>query len=128
MKKLVYTLTAIAALLSSCVKSADEQIVVEKSSTVTIEALAAESRTYIEGTEIRWAERGEQLNIIYFADESTTRRQSATHEDYTITNNCAEFTADITTTDGATKYTFGAFYPYAYKSTLSSVSLTVPQE
>ena len=128
MKKLVYTLTAIAALLSSCVKSADEQIVVEKSSTVTIEALAAESRTYIEGTEIRWAERGEQLNIIYFADESTTRRQSATHEDYTITNNCAEFTADITTTDGATKYTFGAFYPYAYKSTTSSVNLTVPQE
>ena len=128
MKKLVYTLTAIAALLSSCVKSADEQIVIEKSSTVTIEALAAESRTYIEGTEIRWAERGEQLNIIYFADESTTRRQSATHEDYTLTNNCAEFTADITTTDGATKYTFGAFYPYAYKSTLSSVSLTVPQE
>mgnify|MGYP002519343260 CR=1 FL=1 len=128
MKKLVYTLTAIAALLSSCVKSADEQIVIEKSSTVTIEALAAESRTYIEGTEIRWAERGEQLNIIYFADESTTRRQSATHEDYTITNNCAEFTADITTTDGATKYTFGAFYPYAYKSTTSSVNLTVPQE
>ena len=128
MKKLVYTLTAIAALLSSCVKSADEQIVIEKSSTVTIEALAAESRTYIEGTEIRWAERGEQLNIIYFADDSTTRRQSATHEDYTITNNCAEFTADITTTDGATKYTFGAFYPYAYKSTLSSVNLTVPQE
>ena len=128
MKKLVYTLTAIAALLSSCVKSADEQIVVEKSSTVTIEALAAESRTYIEGTEIRWAERGEQLNIIYFADESTTRRQSATHEDYTLTNNCAEFTADITTTDGATKYTFGAFYPYAYKSTTSSVNLTVPQE
>ncbi len=128
MKKLVYTLTAISALLSSCVKSADEQIVVEKSSTVTIEALAAESRTYIEGTEIRWAERGEQLNIIYFADESTSRRQSATHEDYTLTNNCAEFTADITTTDGATKYTFGAFYPYAYKSTLSSVNLTVPQE
>lgn len=128
MKKLVYTLTAIAALLSSCVKSADEQIIIEKSSTVTIEALAAESRTYIEGTEIRWAERGEQLNIIYFADDSTTRRQSATHEDYTLTNNCAEFTADITTTDGATKYTFGAFYPYAYKSTLSSVSLTVPQE
>jgi hypothetical protein len=128
MKKLVYTLTAIAALLSSCVKSADEQIIIEKSSTVTIEALAAESRTYIEGTEIRWAERGEQLNIIYFADESTTRRQSATHEDYTITNNCAEFTADITTTDGATKYTFGAFYPYAYKSTTSSVNLTVPQE
>ncbi len=128
MKKLVYTLTAIAALLSSCVKSSDEQIFVEKKSTVTIEALAAESRTYVEGTEIHWAEKGEQLNIIYFADESTTRRQSATHEDYTLKNNCAEFTADFTTTDGAAKYTFGAFYPYAYKSTTSSVSLTVPQE
>ena len=128
MKKLVYTLTAIAALLSSCVKSSDEQIFVEKKSTITIEALAAESRTYVEGTEIHWAEKGEQLNIIYFADESTTRRQSATHEDYTLKNNCAEFTADFTTTDGAAKYTFGAFYPYASKSTTSSVSLTVPQE
>ena len=127
MKKLVYTLTAIAALFSSCVKSADEQIVIEKSATVTVEAVAADSRTYVEGTEIRWAERGEQLNIIYFADDSTTRRQSATHEDYTLTNNCAEFTADITATDGATKYTFGAFYPYAYKSTTSSISITVPQ-
>ena len=128
MKKLVYTLTAIAALLSSCVKSTDEQIVVEKSTTVAVEVVPAESRTFIEGTEIRWAESGEQLNIIYFADDSTTRRQSATHEDYTLTNNCAEFSADITATDGATQYTFGAFYPYAYKSTTSSISLTVPQE
>ncbi|MBP3424432.1 MAG: hypothetical protein J6K57_05280 [Alistipes sp.] len=131
MKKLVYTLTAItaiAALLSSCVKSADEQLVVEKSTTVAVEVAPAESRTFIEGTEIRWAESGEQLNIIYFADDSTTRRQSATHEDYTLTNNCAEFSADITATDGATQYTFGAFYPYAYKSTTSSISLTVPQE
>ena len=128
MKKFVYTFTAIAALLSSCVKSADEQIVVEKRSTIAVEVAPAESRTFIEGTEIRWAESGEQLNIIYFADDSTTRRQSATHEDYTLTNNCAEFTADITATDGATQYTFGAFYPYAYKYTTSSVSLTVPQE
>ena len=128
MKKFVFTLTAIAALLSSCVKSADEQIVIEKSATITVEALSADSRTYFEGEQILWAEKGEQLNIIYFANESTTRRQSATHEEYTITDNCAEFTADISTTDGATKYTFGAFYPYAYKSTTSSVSLTVPQE
>lgn len=128
MKKFVYTLTAIAALLSSCVKSADEPVVVEKSATIAVEATSAESRTYIEGSEIHWAESGEQLNIIYFADDSTTRRQSATHEDYTLTNNCAEFTADITATDGATKYTFGAFYPYAYKYTTSSINLTVPQE
>ena len=128
MKKFVFTLTAIAALLSSCVKSADEQIVIEKSATITVEALSADSRTYFEGEQILWAEKGEQLNIIYFADDSTTRRQSATHEEYTITDNCAEFTADISTTDGATKYTFGAFSPYAYKSTTSSVSLTVPQE
>lgn len=121
MKKFVYTLTAIAALLSSCVKSADEPVVVEKSATIAVEATSAESRTYIEGSEIHWAESGEQLNIIYFADDSTTRRQSATHEDYTLTDNCAEFTAEITATDGATKYTFGAFYPYAYKYTTSSL-------
>ena len=122
MKKIVFTLAAIATLFTSCVKSEGEQILVEKNTTIAVE-VAPESRTYTDGTNIYWAETGEQLNIIYFADESTSRRQSATHTDYTLVDNRAQFTADFTTTDGATKYTFGAFYPYAYKSTTSSISL-----
>ena len=122
MKNIVFTLAAIATLFTSCVKSEGEQIFVEKNATITVE-VAPESRTYTDGTNIYWAETGEQLNIIYFADESTSRRQSATHTDYTLVDNRAQFTADFTTTDGATKYTFGAFYPYAYKSTTSSISL-----
>ena len=122
MKKIVFTLAAIATLFTSCVKSEGEQFFVEKNTTIAVE-VTPESRTYTDGTNIYWAESGEQLNIIYFADDSTTRRQSATHEDYTLTDNRAQFTADFSTTDGATKYTFGAFYPYAYKSTTSSISL-----
>ena len=51
-----------------------------------------------------------------------------TDPDYKLTDNRALFTASIRKVDGASKYTLGAFYPYTYKSTLSSVSLTVAQE
>lgn len=73
---------------------------------------------------------GEQVDIIYFNDISTSssRRQTASHQNYTLTDNRIEFTADITATDGATTYTFGAFYPYVYKYSTSSINLTVPQE
>ena len=128
MKRIVFTLTALAALLTSCVKIEGEQTLVESTSTLAVEAIGDDSRTYVDGTAIRWAETGESLNIIYFADDSTTRRQSATDQNYTVTDNRAQFTADFTKTEGATKYTFGAFYPYAYKSTTSSISLYVATE
>ena len=130
MKKLVYTLSVIAALLSSCVKSADEQTIVEKSTTISVEVTPEQSRTYVDNDNIFWSPTGEQVDIIYFNDISTSssRRQTASHQNYTLTDNRIEFTADITATDGATTYTFGAFYPYVYKSSTSSINLTVPQE
>ena len=128
MNRVLFTLTALAALVTSCVKEQGEQNLVESTSTIAVEANGEDSRTYVDGTTIRWAESGESLNIIYFADDSTSRRQSATHADYTVTDNRAQFTADFTKTEGATKYTFGAFYPYAYKSTTSTINLTVAQE
>ena len=130
MKKLVYTLTAISALLSSCVKSQSDVNFAEGTKTIAVEVTTDNSRTYFEGEQILWAESGEALNVIYFAEvegEASSRRQTSTHENYTITNNCAEFSADFNPISGATKYTFGAFYPYAYKSTTSSINLTVPQ-
>lgn len=128
MKRLLFTLISFALLASCSTDNLGDNAPVLTTSKISVEVTPEPTRTYTDGSQIYWAESGEQLNIIYFADDSTTRRQSATHEDYTLTDNCAEFTADITATDGATKYTFGAFYPYAYKSTTSSINLTVPQE
>ena len=119
---------AAVAMLTGCMKE-EAQTPSEKTSKISIEIAETATKTYVEGEQIYWHESGEQLNIIYFADEnSSSRRQSATHTDYTLVDNKATFTADITATDGATTYTFGAFYPYAYKYSTSSVSLTVPQE
>ena len=127
MKKLFISLSAAAAILAGCAQE-NEYTPSEKTHTLTIEVADEATKTYVEGEKIYWHESGEQLNIIYFADESTSRRQSATHTDYKVVDNKATFTADFTPTDGAEKYTFGAFYPYAYKSVNSSISLTVPQE
>ncbi len=127
MKKSFISLTAVAAILAGCAQE-NEYTPAEKTHTITVEVADDATKTYVEGEKIYWHESGEQLNIIYFADESTSRRQSATHTDYKVVDNKATFTADFTPTDGAEKYTFGAFYPYAYKSVNSSISLTVPQE
>lgn len=114
-------------MLAGCAQEKD-YTPAEENFTLQVEVSEPATKTYTEGDKIFWNETGEQLNIIYFADESTSRRQSATHEDYTLADNRITFTADLSKTEGASKYTFGAFYPYAYKSTTSSVSLTVPQE
>ena len=127
MKKLFISLSAAAAILAGCAQE-NEYTPSEKTHTLTVEVADEATKTYVEGEKIYWHESGEQLNIIYFADESTTRRQSATHTDYKVVDNKATFTADFTPTDGAEKYTFGAFYPYAYKYSTSSINLIVPQE
>lgn len=119
---------AAVAMLTGCMKE-EAQTPSEKTSKISIEIAETATKTYVEGEQIYWHESGEQLNIIYFADEnSSSRRQSATHADYTLVDNKATFTADINSTDGATTYTFGAFYPYVYKYSTSPISLTVPQE
>ena len=125
MRKLsILTATILAFFAQSCATDNTTDVAHEKSLIIKVEVDGGDlSRTYVDNDIIRWHETGEQLNIIYFADESTSRRQSATHTDYSLVDNRAQFTADFTTTDGATKYTFGAFYPYAYKSTTSSISL-----
>ena len=128
MRRILFTLTAIAALVCSCTNELGEQNIVEQSATIAVEVTPADARTYVDGNAIRWAESGESLSIISFADESTSRSMTMTDPDYKVTDNRALFTASIRKTDGASKYTLGAFYPYTYKSTLSSVSLTVAQE
>lgn len=128
MKRILFTLSAIAALVCSCTKELGEQNFVEQSASIAVEVTPVDARTYVDGTAIRWAETGESLSIISFADDSTTRYMAMTDPDYNVTDNRALFTASIHKTDGASQYTLGAFYPYTYKSTLSSVTLAVNQE
>ena len=115
MKRFFAPIIALAMLTVGCAKEEMPNVTPEQTRTIGVVAEGDATRTYVDGETIKWHDSGEQLNIIYFADESTTRRQSATHADYTVEDNRAMFTADITTTDGALQYTFGAFYPYAYK-------------
>ena len=124
MKRFFAPIIALAMLTVGCAKEEMPNITPEQTRTIGVVAEGDATRTYVDGETIKWHDSGEQLNIIYFADDSTTRRQSATHEDYTVEDNRAMFTADINPTDGALQYTFGAFYPYAYKYTTSSITLS----
>lgn len=131
MKKVLFIASLLAIVAQSCTKDDSQNVVAEQKTTIEVVAdFEDATRTYYDGGNIKWDAAGEQLNIIYYADDnSSARRQTSTHTDYTIdAEGRILFTADFTTTDGATSYTLGAFYPYAYKSTTSSISLTVPQE
>lgn len=129
MKRTIFALSALALLASCNQEPIETPIKQEQTTTIAVEVTPEQqTRTYTEGNKIYWNATGEQLNIIYFSDMSSSRRQSATHANYTLENNVATFTADLSTTDGATTYTLGAFYPYAYKYTTSPISLTIPQE
>ncbi len=129
MKRLLFTLISFALLASCSTDNLGDNAPILATSKISVEVTPEPTRTYTDGSQIFWAESGEQLNIIYYADDnSSSRRQTATHTDYTLTDNRILFTADFTATDGATSYTLGAFYPYAYKSTTSSISLSVPQD
>lgn len=130
MKRFLYTLTALAIFATSCNNdNLGDNISLEKKTTISVEAIG-DTRTYVENDQIFWSESGEQLNIVYYNDISTSssRRQTATHADYTVVDNRATFTADFSLTEGATVYTLGAFSPYKYSYSTSSFSLAVPSE
>ena len=131
MKRILYTLVTFAFFATSCVNNnLGDAVLPENKVTISVEALGDDTRTYVENDQIFWSESGEQLNIVYYNDISTSssRRQTATHADYTVVDNRATFTADFSLTDGATTYTLGAFSPYKYSYSTSSFSLVVPQE
>ena len=133
MKRVLFFASLLAMFAQGCAKEdANNIVATEKTTTIEVAVdLDGETRTYLGvDNKIHWAEMGEQLNVIYYADDNlSSRRQTSTHTDYTIAENGSiTFTADFTTTDGATSYTLGAFYPYAYKYSTSSISLSLPQE
>lgn len=130
MKKILLIATLLAIVVGGCNKDTVKNITVETKTTIKVTAeFVPETRTYYNGDIIKWSETGEQLNIIYYADDqSSSCRQTYTHEDYNIdADGRIEFTADFKTNSRATSYTLGAFYPYQSTSATSSIRLDIPQ-
>lgn len=129
MKRFLYTLTAFALFATSCNNdNLGDNISLENKTTISVEAIGDDSRTYVENDQIFWSESGEKLNIIYFNDVNSSRTQVGTNTDYTVVDNRASFTANFYATEGATTYTLGAYSPYITKYSTASISLDVPAE
>ena len=129
MKRFLYTLTAFALFATSCNNdNLGDNISLENKTTISVEAIGDDSRTYVENDQIFWSESGEKLNIIYYNDVNSSRTQVGTNTDYTVVDNRASFTANFYATEGATTYTLGAYSPYITKYSTASISLDVPQE
>lgn len=130
MKGILRIVLLLALIAQSCTRETPKSAVTESKTTIEVIAnLDDMTRTYYDGNTIQWAETKEQLNIIYYADDnSSSLAQTQTHADYTIdAEGRITFTADFSTTYGATSYTLGAFYPYAEVRTTLPIKLTIPQ-
>ena len=127
----ICTLGAAVALFAGCSKEVVNGNNEEEVVKVSVLASSPSTKTYVEGEKIYWSPTGDQLNVVYRGFDSNgdlmSTRQTSTDADYTITDGKASFTAGFSTIDGSKTYKFGAFYPYAYKSTTSTISLTVPK-
>lgn len=131
MKKILLIATLLAIIAGGCNKDTVKNITAETKTTIKVTAeFVPETRTYYNGDIIKWSETGEQLNIIYYADDqSSSCRHTYTHENYNIdADGRIEFTADFKTNSRATSYTLGAFYPYQSTSATSSIRLDIPQK
>lgn len=130
MKKILYIVLLTALAFQSCSKESSESVSRVAMSTIKIVADIDNTRTYLgDDNKIHWAESGEQLNIIYYADNNSSEiSQTPTLADYTIdSEGRITFSTNITAVEGVTSYTLGAFYPYQNATDVSSVSLTIPQ-
>ena len=127
----ICTLGAAVALFAGCSKEVVNGNNEEEVVKVSVLASSPSTKTYVEGEKIYWSPTEEYLNVVYRGYDKNgdlmSTRQKQTDKDYSLENGCASFTAGLSTIDGSTSYKFGAFYPYAYKSTTSTISLTVPQ-
>lgn len=129
MNKILFVLLFTVLAAMGCVK--DDITISSTESVTTIEVVAdiADTRTYYDGSTIHWADSGEKLNIIYFAnDNSSSLSQTPTHSDYNIdSEGRISFKADLSAEGSATSYTVGALYPYAHQTDASTISLAIPQ-
>lgn len=126
----ICSLGAAVALFAGCSKEVVNGNNEEEVVKVSVLASSPSTKTYVEGEKIYWSPTGECLNVVYRGYDNNgdwSTSQAQTDAKYSLKNGCASFTAGLSTIGGSTSYKFGAFYPYAYKSTTSTISLTVPQ-
>ena len=127
----ICTLGAAVALFAGCSKEVVNGNNEEEVVKVSVLASSPSTKTYVEGEKIYWSPTGECLNVVYRGYDKNgdlmSARQAKTDAEYSLENGCASFTAGLSTIDGSASYKFGAFYPYAYKYSTSTISLTVPQ-
>lgn len=103
-----------AALLFSCSKESEvidnnEPFESEKTITLTIKASQANTRTHLDGSEVKWDATGETLAV--FEDNGTAVAKSTSKEGVTEDNGATmTFKAQLTETTGSS-FTYYAFYP-----------------
>lgn len=127
----ICTLGAAVALFAGCSKEVVNGNNEEEVLKVSVLASSPSTKTYVEGEKIYWSPTGECLNVVYKGYDKNgdlmSTRQAKTDAEYSLENGCASFTAGLSKIDGSTSYKFGAFYPYSYRYSTSTISLTVPQ-
>lgn len=127
----ICTLGAAVALFAGCSKEVVHGNNEEEVVKVSVLASSPSTKTYVEGEKIYWSPTGECLNVVYRGydknGEYLSTRQAQTDAKYSLENGCASFTAGLSKIGDSASYKFGAFYPYAYKYSTSTISLTVPQ-
>jgi hypothetical protein len=81
---------AAVAMLTGCMKE-EAQTSSEKTSKISVEIAETATKTYVEGEKIYWHETGEQLNIIYFADDNSYSRWGIYYEAINYANLVIEY-------------------------------------
>ena len=83
-KYFILTASILAFFAQSCATENTTDIAPEKTTSIEIEVDGGDlSRTYVDNDIIRWHETGEQLSIIYFADEELDEFKDRDAESYT---------------------------------------------
>ena len=134
------TAVIVASLLSSCAKeiATTEEIGTPFETTTQVEmtilASGDATKTYIDGTDVKWADSGEKLAVLEVAtpDEGDAVTTKATSKEGETSDSGATMTFDVSWDDKSTGYTsfdYYAFYPSgSYKShnSVNSVNIEVP--
>lgn len=128
---LLGTACAFAAILSSCSKmDVEEQVEPEVTGgeiTLTINAGSSESKTFVDGTSIKWNSTGEYLRVFEDADGTLVNKKSAQG---TTTDEGATMSFNVTLdTKSAAAFNYYAFYPNAsYQSgdAVTNVGINTP--
>ncbi len=108
--KLSIILPFVLASMTSCQKEVTNTPQ-ELTKEVKIIAQGEDTKTYIDGTTVKWAAEGEELSVLYHPTGATASLKRTKTTSYTLAGNIAEFSATFTPTPAATHYKTRAIAP-----------------